>query len=105
MLACVALLVVFPAWLFAPPVVAVPATALLGAAAVPLWPLCTARAYDQGRPALVAALAQVYGPLDLVLPALLGVVADRWGLAAALLLLLAQPLGILLVVRATGRRG
>lgn len=100
-LASVALVVLLPAWLLAPPVVAVPATALLGAAAVPLWPLCTARAYDQARPGLVAALSKVFGPLDLALPLLLGVVADRYGLVVALLLLLAQPLGILGVLRGT----
>lgn len=102
--ASVALLVLFPAWLLAPPTLAVPGTAFLGAAAVPLWPLCTARAYDQGRPAHVAALSQVFGPLDIVLPALLGLVADRFGLGVAMVLLLAQPV-LILAVRSRPTRG
>lgn len=61
------------------------------------YPLAQARAYRAlpHRPALVAATAQVFSGFDLVLPVALGMVADRFGLTAALLLLSLQPLGIL----------
>jgi MFS family permease len=95
------LLVTFPGWLLAPPVLVVPATALLGVFASPLWPLSMARAYSSGPPALIAALAAILDPIDVVVPAALGQVADHVGLGPALLLLLVQPLGILLVLRWT----
>lgn len=72
--------------------------ALLGAATTPLWALATARAYASSpRPGLVAALGNLFFPLEIVAPVALGLVADRWGLRAALLLLLLQPAAVALV--------
>jgi hypothetical protein len=43
----------------------------------------------------VAALGQLFGPLDLAIPVVLGLLADRYGSTVALLGLLVQPLGLL----------
>ncbi|HEY6723211.1 MAG TPA: MFS transporter [Polyangiaceae bacterium] len=61
------------------------------------YPLVLARAYAAlpHDTTLVAAAAQAFGAIDLAAPLLLGVVADRFGLEAALGALLVQPLGIL----------
>ncbi len=81
-------------WLALPPVAAVPVSLLIGAFAAPLWPLTTALAYAcvPDRPGTVAACLRVVGTLDIVLPLIIGAVADRWGLTGALALLLLQPL-------------
>ena len=72
-------------WLFA--------TGLFASA---LYPLTKAQAYRAlpGRSGLLNALGHVFTPLDLALPLLLGLLADRFGLVVALALLLAQPIGI-----------
>jgi predicted MFS family arabinose efflux permease len=70
----------------------------LGAFAAPMWPLATARAYASGaRPGVVAAMDQLFVPIEVAAPLVAGVVADRMGLAAALVVLLVQPLVIALV--------
>lgn len=70
----------------------------LGAFAAPMWPLATARAYASGAPpGVVAAMDQLFVPIEVAAPLVVGVVADRAGLAAALLVLLVQPLVIALV--------
>jgi MFS transporter, FSR family, fosmidomycin resistance protein len=77
----------------------------LGAAVAPHFPLSRARTYEtaRDRPAIANALERPFNLFDLVVPFALGLVADRWGLAAALALLLLQPLTVGLV--ATWRRG
>lgn len=50
-----------------------------------------------GRPSQVAALNRLLSPLEVAAPVLLGLVADRIGLAAALALLALQPVTVLAV--------
>jgi hypothetical protein len=47
----------------------------------------------------------MFEPLVLVLPWLLGVVADRAGTLAALALLIAQPIGLVVLAVVTSPRG
>ncbi len=63
----------------------------LGAAA--LYPLSKAQAYRcaPGRAALVNAAGQAFNVVDVAAPVLLALVADRFGVPAALACLLAQP--------------
>lgn len=76
----------------------------LGAAVAPHHPLIRARTYETAgdRPAIANALERPFGLFDIAIPFALGLVADRWGLVAALALLLLQPLAVGLV--ATWRR-
>jgi predicted MFS family arabinose efflux permease len=77
-----------------------------GATAAPLWPLCQARVYDlfPKRPGLAAAAGNVFSPLDIVFPIALGLVGDGWGVIAALGILIAQPIGILILIAVTRSR-
>jgi hypothetical protein len=50
-----------------------------------------------GTPGLVGAMAQLFVTFDLTVPLALGAVSDRFGLTLALALLLAQPIGLLLI--------
>ena len=77
----------------------------LGAAVAPHHPLSRARVYETAldRPAIANALERPFNLFDIVIPWGLGVVADHWGLVAALALLLLQPVAIGAV--ATWRRG
>ncbi len=70
------------------------------------YPLLRARAFAAlpERPNVVLAAGSLFGSLDLTLPLLVGAVADGPGLFAAMLVLLAQPLGVLLAAVAA-RRG
>ncbi|MFZ5476748.1 MAG: MFS transporter [Myxococcota bacterium] len=78
----------FVAWMAFP----LPAAFVLGASALPLWTLSTSQAYRAGTaPGRVAALGAVLAPLEIAAPLLLGAVADRWGIGAAMALLLLQP--------------
>ena len=69
----------------------------VGLTTAPLYPLAKAQAYrslpDQA--GMVNAVGHVFQPLDIVVPLILGVIADRFGLVPALLLLAAQPAGLL----------
>lgn len=65
----------------------------LGICVSPMWALCTARAYATGvRPGVVAVLDRLFLVIELAAPLVLGLVADRLGTTAALVLLLVQPL-------------
>jgi predicted MFS family arabinose efflux permease len=70
------------------------------------YPLLKARAFAAlpERPHLVLAMGSLLGWLDLALPLIVGAVADGPGLFAAMLVLLAQPVGVLLSALAA-RRG
>lgn len=73
------------------------------------FPLLRARAFAAmpDRPNVVLAAGALFGSLDLALPLLVGVVADGAGVFAAMLVLLAQPVGVLLagaVARRSERR-
>jgi predicted MFS family arabinose efflux permease len=69
---------------------------LVGATAAPLYPLASAQAYAAlpGRSGAVLAAGHLFTPLSLALPFALGLVADRCGVVAALVLLVAQPIGL-----------
>lgn len=84
--------------------VAALALVLLGVAAAPHYPLVQAAAYEllPGRPGLVNALSELLVAVEVVLPALIGLIAARHGLGAALAALSLQPLIVL--VAACGRR-
>jgi len=76
---------------------------LLDVSAAPHYPVVKAAAYEAaaGRPGTVNALASAFVGVEIVLPLLLGVVASRFGLAAALAILALQPL-IMLAVALSG---
>lgn len=90
----------YVAWVFAPSVAASSVLLFLtGLLCAPLYPIAMAQAYRAlpGQPGMVNAMGHLFGPLDLLAPLLLGAVADSFGLAAALALLGAQPMGLLLI--------
>jgi predicted MFS family arabinose efflux permease len=99
---CAATVVALAAWLFAPSV----ASSAIGlfvleALVAQLYPIVQAQAFRaHPRAVVVEAVQSVFTPLDLALPALLGMVADRWGLVPALLILGLQPIGIAVIARA-----
>lgn len=66
---------------------------VVGIACAPHHPLAQARAYGElpDRPGTVQALGQLFVVVDVVAPLVLGVVADCWGLGAAIGCLLVQP--------------
>ena len=68
----------------------------VGATSAPLYPLACTQAYAAlpGRSGAVLAAGHLFTPLALALPFVLGVVADRCGVAAALVLLVVQPVGL-----------
>ena len=53
---------------------------------------------------MVNAMAHIFTPLDFLLPLLLGLVADRFGLLPALAVLIAQPVGLFLLASRSIRR-
>jgi len=71
----------------------------VGLASAPLYPIAMAQAYrslpDQA--GMVSALGHLFFPLTVALPFALGVIADTLGLVASLLVLLAQPAGLLVL--------
>ena len=96
-LACTAC---FLAWWAAPDLRTSAAALLaLGLCIGPLWPIAMAQAFRAlpGRGAIVEVAQIPFGLFDVVLPLLIGWIADTWGLRVALLVLLAQPLGLLAI--------
>jgi len=96
-------IVVYAAWLLSATIAtSVVALGLLGLVAAPMYPICAAQAYAArpGQPGLVAAVEQLYAPLPLLAPLLVGLVADRFGLLAALAVLALEPIGIGLIALA-----
>lgn len=95
---CVGAALALGAWLAAgSEALAALALGVLGACAAMHYPLAQAAAYRPlpGNSPSVAALGQLFGPLDLAIPVVLGLLADRYGLALALFGLVVQPLGLL----------
>lgn len=95
--ASVACAISYVAWLLAPTIGwSVVCFFAVGLTAAPMYPLASARAYAAlpGRSGTVNAAAHVFTPFTLAAPAVLGVVADGLGVAWALALLLAQPMGL-----------
>ncbi|KIG17742.1 hypothetical protein DB30_02775 [Enhygromyxa salina] len=78
----------------------------VGFCVAPLYPICAARAYAArpGQAGLVAAIDQLFAPISLLAPLLIGLVADTIGIVVALGLLLVQPVGVGLVALAGLRR-
>ncbi len=92
---------------FADPIASAFALFVVGAASAPHHPLAFARAYDAlpDRPGTVQAMGQLFVVVDVGAPLALGLVADRFGLGAALGCLLLQPaviLGCTMLVRSAG---
>ena len=75
---------------------------LTGATAAPLYPISKAQAYRAlpGDSAAVGAAGALFSPIELVLPFALGWLAEAAGLRVALLALLAQRLGVLVIALA-----
>lgn len=73
----------------------------VGATSAPLYPLAAARAYAccPGRSGIVLAASHLFTPFGLMLPWLLGLVADHAGTHVTLALLIVQPLGLALLAR------
>jgi MFS family permease len=95
---CLGAMLALAAWLSVDSLtLSVLALGALGACAATHYPLAQAAAYRAlpGAPGSVAALGQLFGPLDLAIPVVLGLLADRCGLMAALVGLLLQPLGLI----------
>lgn len=91
-------------WLFATsPLVATLLMLPVGACSAPLYPLSAAQAYARQPEASGAVLAagHLFTPLALALPFVIGAVADHAGTLVALALLVAQPLGLVVLVAAT----
>lgn len=78
---------------------------LVGFFCAPLYPIAKARAYRAlpDGSGMVNAVGNLFTPASVALPLLLGLVAERWGLAAALWLLMAQPLGLWLMATRRAR--
>jgi len=76
--------------------------AVVGLCTAPQYPICAARAYAAapGKSGLVAAVDQLFSPLPIVAPLVIGLVADQFGVTLALLLLLAQPVGVFVLALA-----
>lgn len=96
----------FVVWLFAPNLVLSGVTMFfVGAFAAPLYPIAQAQAYavSSSGSGTAAAVNSAFAPVRLAFPFLVGYAADELGLTTALLLLLIQPVG-LMVVAALDRR-
>ena len=95
---CVACAASVVAWLLpVDPRLAAVGLFAVGVTSAPLYPIALARAYAAcpGRAALVEVAAQLFVPIEIALPFLLGLVADRWGVQVTLALLGVQPLILL----------
>jgi fucose permease len=79
---------------------------LIGLFCAPLYPICAARAYASrpGQAGLVAALDQLFAPVPVLAPLLVGFVADRSGIVVALAILLLQPVGVAAAAMLARRR-
>ncbi len=97
--------VAFVAWILAPALwLSVALMAVVGMFAAPLYPLAAAQAYARRPDASGSVLAaqSLFTPLGLALPFVVGFIADRAGTYVALLVLIAQPLGLVALVMLGG---
>jgi fucose permease len=78
---------------------------LVGATAAPLYPITAAQCYAAlpGRSGAVHAAGHLFTPAAMAMPWLLGWLADTHGTHAALVVLLAQPVGLALVAAYAAR--
>lgn len=89
--------VLYVAWVAAPTIwLSAPLLVAVGFTAAPLHPLAQAQAYAAlpGRSGAVAAAEHLFSPITMAVPWVLGWVADHYGTAAALILLVVQPIGL-----------
>lgn len=79
--------------------------AVVGFAASAHYPILRARAYAcvPGRPGLANAVGQIFVVIDLGAPLVLGLVAERWGVGAALACLVLQPIVVACLALGRGR--
>lgn len=93
--------VAFVAWIASPWLpLSVALMGVVGMFAAPLYPLAAAQAYARRPEASGSVLAaqSLFAPMGLALPFLVGVIADHAGTYVALLVLIAQPLGLIALV-------
>ena len=105
-LSAVACAIAYAGWLAAPNLaLAIVALAAVGLTVAPLYPLTAAECYAAlpDRSGAVHAAGHVFTPVMLILPWLLGWIADRAGTTAALAVLGVAPLGILLAAGSAAR--
>jgi predicted MFS family arabinose efflux permease len=98
---CVTCLVSYLAWLqLSAAWASALALFIAGVAIGPQFPLAQAQCYRRSRdePVLVNVIESWLEPIHVLLPWLLGLVAERFGLTWALVLLLLQPLSLLLCI-------
>jgi len=97
----------YVAWLFAP-TVWLSTTLFLAVCitAAPMYPIASAQAYAvlPGRSGTVNAAGHVFTPFSLALPWVLGLVADHAGVRAALVVLLLQPIGLVIIALVSTQR-
>jgi MFS family permease len=97
----------FAAWLSVSLVpFSLPLAFLVGLTGAPLYPISAAQAYRMlpDRPGVVQAVDQIFAPLPIVAPLLVGWIADEVGLRSALAVLLVQPLVLGLLALVTVRK-
>lgn len=102
--AAIGTLVCYLPWLVAPtPLASVVLAVPVGICSAPLYPLAAAQAYARRSNASgsVLAASHLFTPLGLVLPWLIGSLADTAGTTAALAVLAVQPIGLLVLVAIT----
>ena len=103
---CVTCCVAYLSWLQLTAVWASGLALLVAGVAIgPQFPLAQAQCYRRARaePVLVGVIESWLEPIHVLLPWVLGVIAERLGLSWALGLLLLQPLGILACIALTAR--
>lgn len=97
----------FVAWVAAPVLwLSVGMMGFVGMFAAPLYPLAAAQAYARRPEASGSVLAaqSLFTPMGLALPFVIGFLADQAGTYVALLVLVAQPLGLVALVIGGGAR-
>jgi MFS family permease len=93
--------IAYVAWIFAPNVaVSAILAAIVGLTDAGQWPLAKALAYRAapGRSGLVNALGAILAPFEVAIPIAIGVIASSFGVTAAMIVLVLQPIGLLLLV-------
>jgi MFS family permease len=96
----------FVAWVCAPTLwLSVVLMGVVGMFSSPLYPLAAAQAFARrpGASGSVLAAQSLFSPMGLALPFVIGVVADQAGTFVALLVLVAQPLGLVALAVITRR--
>lgn len=78
---------------------ALPALLLTGLGASPWYTVAQAQALKSlpGRSGTVGALQAIFAPIEIVAPLLIGLVAERWGIQAGIVVFLIAPILVLLV--------